>query len=92
MNLRFGNLTVAEFAERVGTEFTAEELALLESYRTSTASFAEPDKFHIFDDPAISISIGAIALAATQQIWVDADRDNPFNQKINFYPLRRVSA
>ena len=87
MFLRLGNLTVKEFAKLVEADFTEEELALLESHRTSTASFTDQSKFHIFQDPAISISIGKVALEATLSIWQQANSRKPFNREVGLYPI-----
>lgn len=87
MYIKFGNLTVREFAEKVGTEFTDEEVEILESHRSDPATFDDPDKFHIFLDPAISINIGAEAFESTKAIWVAANARKPFNREISFHPL-----
>ena len=87
MFLRLGNLTVKEFEKLVGTEFTEDELNVLESHRTDDASFSDQSKFHIFKDPAVSISIGVGAMASTVSVWKEANDRKPFNRPISFYPI-----
>lgn len=87
MILKFGNLTVAQFEKRVGTEFTNDEQKLLESHRQDVADVRDPWKFHIFDDPAISITIGSEAMKACKAAFVAANTRAPFNRQITFYPL-----
>ena len=86
MYMVLGNLTVAQFAERVGTSFTDDELALLESHRSANAQSIPADKFHIFDSPAISIYIGAEALGAPLDAFKAADARQPFNREVSFFP------
>ena len=86
MNIRFGNLTLEKFAEKVGADFTAEELATLNECRTDLANFTDPDKFHIFDHPAVVVVIGKRAMAATEHIWVAADTRAKFNREVTFFP------
>lgn len=93
MNLRFGNLTMRQFADKVEADFTAEELATLESQRTDTAEFTDPTKFHIFDDPGISISIGSECIAAgTLGIFEAANARKTFKVEVAFYPSRKAAA
>jgi hypothetical protein len=87
MNLKLGNLTVTQFAEKVGAEFTEEEVALLETHRSDLAEFSDPNAFHIFDTPAISIHIGQVA--ATNEVldvFKRANARRAFNREIGFYP------
>lgn len=88
MYLVLGNLTVSEFARRVETAFTAEEITTLESFRTNSAQEIGAGEFHIFADPAIQIHIGTEALAATLPLWTAANNRKPFNGEVNFYPAR----
>ena len=90
MFIRFGNLTVTHFAQRVGAEFTPEEIETLESYRTEEAEFSDPNKFHIFEDPAVCVVIGPVALEATKSIWVGADARKQFNRPVGFYSSEEV--
>jgi len=92
MNIRFGNMTVDQFAAAVGAKFTPVQSATLESYRSDRAEFTDPDKFHIFDDPAITISIGSKALAETKAIWLAANELSPFKREVSFYPIAEVVA
>lgn len=57
--LRMGNLTPEKFSERVGTEFTAEEIQALQVMRSGNAILTGPDDFHIFSDPGLSITVGS---------------------------------
>lgn len=92
MIIKFGNLTVRQFAERVGAEFTPEELELLESHRTDTAGFTDPGKFHIFEDPAISIHIGSAAQVELLPVFSAANARRTFNREITFYPIEEQEA
>lgn len=86
MLMVLGNLTVAQFAERVGTSFTDDELALLEAHRSNDAQMIPADKFHIFDSPAINVYIGADALGAPLDAFKAADARQKFNRPVTFYP------
>ena len=86
MFIRLGNLTVAQFMERVGAAATPEEVEWLERWRTDEANFTAPGKFHIFDDPAISIVIGAACLNRTLATWKRIDARQKLNQEVRFYP------
>lgn len=86
MYMVLGNLTVAQFAERVGASFTDDELELLESHRSNNAQSIPADKFHIFDSPAISVYIGADALGAPLDAFKAANARQPFNREVGFYP------
>ena len=86
MNIKFGNLTVAQFEKRVGTEFTEEERATLEGLRTDKANFERSNAFHIFDDPAITIDVGVQAFSIVRPIMQAAQDRAPFNQPVSFYP------
>jgi hypothetical protein len=91
VNLRLGNLTVKQFAARVGSMVSEADEAELESYRTNDASFTDPTKFHIFSDPAPSIVIGADALTATLPIWQRMHREAPFDREVGFYSAAPVA-
>lgn len=82
-----GNLSVRQFAERVGTQFDPADLEVLESHRTNEAQFTDPAKFHIFDSPAINIYIGSVAMRETEMIWQRAHRQYPFDRPVSFYPI-----
>lgn len=84
MILKFGNLSPAEFAARVGSEFTEGELAELKSVWSQGAKLRNADDFHIFDDPAISIHIGAADSRAVE-IFKAANARNTFNREVTFY-------
>jgi hypothetical protein len=86
-----GNLTVAQFMERVGAAATPEEVEWLERSRTDTAQFTNSDKFHIFDDPAISIVIGADAMNRTIDVWKRINARQEFNREVGFYPATTES-
>lgn len=86
MNVKFGNLTVEQFEQRVGTQFTDEERMTLESYRTDQANFESSTRFHIFDDPAITIDIGVQAFDVVKPIMEAAQKRAPFNRPVSFYP------
>ena len=85
MSFRLGNLSVKEFAERVGTEFAESDVALLESHRSQIADFTDQTRFHIFDAPAISIDIGAVAMEQIMHIFIEAYERKPFNCQVLFY-------
>lgn len=92
MILKFGNMSVRQFEEKTGTKFTDAEVATLESYRCDDANANTTDGFHIFDDPAISVHIGAVALEATMPIWKAAQARSPLNRAVTFYPWDRKEA
>lgn len=90
MYLRMGNLSPEQFAEKVGTEFTAEEVATLRACWSQQATLTGPNDWHAFDDPAISVTVGsrespmvAIATAASAR--------KPFNRPVTFDQDRRWS-
>ena len=87
MYIRFGNLSVKQFALRVGTEFTDEEIELLESHRSAKSTFTDQSKFHIFDDPAITIDIGTVAMAEVGHIFQTAHNRKPFQKTVSLYPV-----
>ena len=89
--IRFGNLTVQQFADKVGADFTADEIAALESQRTDHAEFTDPAKFHIFDDPAVCIVIGTEAERDALPVFCAADGRRSFNRQVSFYPRRTTS-
>lgn len=84
--LRMGNLTVADFMNNVGAAATPAEIDWLERWRTDNASFTDPDAFHIFDDPAISIVIGKGCMNRTIDVWKRIDARQKFNREVGFYP------
>lgn len=88
MNLRLGNLTVAQFMERVEGAATPDEIEWLERWRTDDANFSDPDAFHVFDDPAISIVIGAGCMNRTGDVWKRINSRRAFNREVGFYPAR----
>lgn len=83
MYLKLGNLYPEEFAERVGTEFTSDELAYLRGVWSQKAALTGPDDFHIFDDPSISIHIGSVTSRVVEVFKAANDR-SPFNRAIPF--------
>lgn len=86
MLIRFGNLTVRELADMVAADLTDAEVAQLESYRTDHAVFSAPDKFHIFNDPALVVVLGADAIAPVIAIFQTAHERRPFAGRIDFLP------
>lgn len=83
-HLRFGNLTVAEFAARVGAQFTTQEIETLESRRSDYASFTDKSAFHIFDDPSIAVHLGQDAHDLVP-IFVRANDRSTFTREVGFY-------
>ncbi|MFJ4173380.1 hypothetical protein [Microbacterium sp. NPDC089696] len=81
-----GNLNVAQFMERVGGAATPAEVEWLERWRTNDANFTDPERFHIFDDPAISIVIGAGCLNRTADVWKRINARQTFNREVGLYP------
>lgn len=53
MNVRFGNLSVAEFERRLGADFINEDRQYLEEHRVDLADFKDSAKFHIFELPFV---------------------------------------
>ena len=87
MIIKFGNLNMAQFATAVGADFTPEELGFLESRRSSNASMTDPNGFHIFDDPRISITIGSEAVRGrVAEFFKAANARKTFNREVTFYP------
>lgn len=84
MMLRLGNLSPEAFAERVGAEFTPEEVAYLRSVWSQKAALVGPDDFHIFDDPAISVTVGAPS-SRTVAVFQAANERKPFNRELSVY-------
>jgi len=84
MYLKMGNLGPADFARRVGSEFTDDELEYLRGVWSQKAELTGPEDFHIFDSPAISIHIGS-ATGRVVEIFKAADARKSFNQPIQFY-------
>lgn len=81
--LRLGNLSPEEFAERVDTVFTPDELEHLNKVRSGFANLTSADDFHIFDSPAVAVSVGS-ADARVLQIFRDANTRAPFNREVPF--------
>lgn len=86
MFLRMGDLRPAEFAERVGAEFTPDELALLEAHYEPNASFDGPRGLHIFDDPAISMTVGAETLNQIRDVLIESNDRRSWNRDVPIYP------
>lgn len=89
MHLRLGNLTVAQFAERVHAEIQPDELAWLEERRTNDANFTDPTKFHIFDSPRVMVVIGAECYDETLSTWQLINARRLFNPEVPFYPASK---
>lgn len=51
LEVRFGNLSVEQFAKKTEVEFSEEDKKWLEENRTDSANYEGHDKFHIFDMP-----------------------------------------
>ena len=51
MQVRFGNLSVAQFENRIGQKLDIEDYDWLEEHRQSSAHNIAKDKLHIFDLP-----------------------------------------
>lgn len=85
MYIKFGNLTVDEFAEAISADFTRQEREFLESKRTDTAEFTNPDAFHIFKDPSISVHLGQDAYSGrVAEIFKAANERSIFTQEVAF--------
>ena len=84
MLIKFGNVSPKEFAERVGSEFTADEMVHLEAVWSRNAELQSAEDFHIFDDPAISIHIGA-ADSRTVEVFKAANERRTFGCPVMFY-------
>jgi len=83
MFLKLGNLSPERFAERVGSEFTDDELTYLRSVWSQKAALVGPDDFHIFDDPTISAHIGS-ATSRTVEVFKAANARSPFDRAVQF--------
>lgn len=84
MYLKFGNLSPEEFAKRVGSEFTEDEIAELRSVWSRNATLTGPEDFHIFEDPSITVHIGS-PFARAVEIFRAANGRKEFNQEISFH-------
>lgn len=82
MILFLGNLTIDEFARRVGAEFTADETDYLESVWSRKADLTGPDDWHIFDGP--TVAIGCVT-SRTVEIFKAANGRKTFNQPVQFH-------
>lgn len=51
MQVRFGNLSLLRFEQKVEVDFNDEDLIWLNQHRIDSANFKDDDKFHIFDLP-----------------------------------------
>lgn len=51
MNVRFGNLSVQSFADKVGVKFSDEDYKWMEERQIDKADFTDPKRFHIFNLP-----------------------------------------
>lgn len=93
MLIKFGNMTVKEFATAVGADFTAEELDYLESKRSDIAEFTDPEAFHIFNDPAISIHLGQLAYQGrVVEVFKAANDRVKFNREVSFHIETRAAS
>lgn len=86
MYLRMGNLTVRQFADRVNADFSDNEVEFLEDLRTDVAQFEDSNRFHIFDDPAISVVVGREAMPAVIDTFTTANSRRAFTREVSFYP------
>jgi hypothetical protein len=80
MIIRFGNLTPREFAQRVGAEFTTEELRHLTALRSGNAKLTGPQDFHIFEDP-LCITVGSVDSHA-MEIFTAANARHGFEKRV----------
>ena len=80
--VRLGNLTPERFAEKVETEFTKEELDYLRSVRTGRANVTGPDDFHIFEHPAISVTVVSVDSRVIEVFMAANDRAE-FNRRVH---------
>lgn len=83
MNIRLGNLSPEQFADRVGAEFTSDELAELHSVWSQWAELTGPEDFHIFDAPTIFVTIGSVSSRAVE-IFKAANARKTFNREVTF--------
>lgn len=51
IEVRFGNLTVAQFEEKTEVKLSKKDIKWLEERRIDKAEFKDDNKFHIFDKP-----------------------------------------
>lgn len=80
--LRMGNLSPENFADRVDTHFTNEEIDQLRAAWSQRADLTGPEDWHIFDSPSISITVGR-ATARVVAILVRANDRRPFNRQVD---------
>lgn len=84
MHIKFGNLSPQAFAEKVGAQFTPDELEHLESVWSQQTKLTSAEDFHIFDNPAISVHIGATD-SRTVEVFSSANDRTAFNRPVTFY-------
>lgn len=85
MYIKLGNMTVKQFADAVGADFTDDEMEYLESKRCDLAEFTNPEGFHIFEDPSISINLGQKAYAGrVVETFKAANNRKEFTRKVVF--------
>jgi len=82
--LRLGNMSPEAFAEKVGAEFTEEEMTHLKSVWSQQASLTGAEDFHIFEAPAISITVGS-AGSKTIKVFAAANQRKVFNREITIH-------
>ncbi len=80
---KLGNLSPEEFAKRVGTEFTADEIARLKEHWSQKADLMGPEDWHVFDAPTVSVHIGSVTCGAVD-VFRAADARRPFNRAVRF--------
>lgn len=80
MIIRFGNLTVQEFADLADANFTDEEKSILESHRSDIADHAD-GTFHIFRDP-LGFSVGEDVKNTVNPILIRANERKKFSRQV----------
>lgn len=90
--LRIGNVSLGDFAALVGAEFTDDERAHLMASRSGKAELTNAEDWHIFDAPALVITVGA-ADSRTAAIFVAADQRRRFEKAVSvFLDARHLAA
>jgi len=81
MNIRFGNLTIFQFEDRIGHKLDEEDKNWLKEHRQDNAQHIEKDRFHIFDIP-FSIVVGSEISDELVKILIKYNDLKPFENSL----------
>lgn len=86
MFIQLGNVTIQDFADRVGTRFTDEEMATLKDLHRDKADVKRSGGFHIFDVPLV-VSFDESIREIIVPIFEAANARAPFTAPVQFQPI-----